>query len=145
MPPQSLPQQQRSNANGSSNAATQVQSSSRNSDTPADDLKDGLKKGARNVHRLLEAPNLEHLPDSYEDLKDLEYPASMYSAMERYLPSELLNAPRSSKLAVLQQILAKYRPNGERARASTISLLRTVFFHVYSSCADNSIALELAT
>lgn len=129
MPPQSLPQpqqqqqQQRSNANGSSITPAQTQNSSRG---PADDSKDGLKKGARSVHRLLETPNLEHLPDSYEDLKDLEYPASMYSAMERYLPSELLNAPRSSKLAVLQQILAKYRPNGERARASNISLSCTV-------------------
>jgi hypothetical protein len=123
MPPQSLPQQQqRSNANGSSITPAQTQNSSRGSDIPADDCKDGLKKGGRIVHRLLESPNLEHLPDSYEDLKDLEYPASMYSAMERYLPSELLNAPRSSKLAVLQQILAKYRPNGERARASNISL-----------------------
>ncbi|MCO5581243.1 hypothetical protein L7F22_035121 [Adiantum nelumboides] len=66
--------------------------------------------------RLSKTPNLDHLPDSYEDVKDLEYPASMYSAMERYLPPEFLNAPRNNKLTVLQQILSRYRPNGERAR-----------------------------
>ena len=131
IPPHSL--QQKRNANGSSLASTQTLGS-RTPDIPSDNPQDGLKKGIRPVQRLLEAPNLEHLPDSYEDLKDLEYPASMYSAMERYLPSELLNAPRSSKLAVLQQILAKYRPNGERARAST-TYLYCVFSH--NSCCSS--------
>ncbi|WP_411018043.1 hypothetical protein, partial [Salmonella sp. s33260] len=79
------------------------------------ELGDGNKR-ASTTPRLSKTPNLDHLPDSYEDVKDLEYPAAMYSAMERYLPPEFLNAPRNNKLTVLQQILSRYRPNGERAR-----------------------------
>lgn len=78
-----------------------------------------LERGDRHgcpVPRLLKTPNVDHHPDNYDDLENLEYPPAMYSAMERYLPPELLGAPRSRKLAVLQQILSKYRPSGERSR-----------------------------
>lgn len=68
------------------------------------------------VPRLCETPNVDHHPDNYDDVDNLEYPPAMYSAMERYLPSELLREPRSRKLEALEQILAKYRPNGERSR-----------------------------
>ncbi|KAH7444337.1 hypothetical protein KP509_02G074300 [Ceratopteris richardii] len=83
------------------------------------DLSSDTGDGSRQAFiapRLLKTPNLEHNPDSYEDLKDLEYPSAMYSAMERHLPPEFLSASRNNKLAVLQQVLARYRPNGERAR-----------------------------
>lgn len=68
------------------------------------------------IPRLCKTPDADHHPENYDDLENLEYPSAMYSAMERYLPPELLGAPRSRKLAVLEEILAKYRPNGERYR-----------------------------
>lgn len=101
--------------NGAGATATSATATPLQRHNVSSEINDGSKK-SQLVPRLSKTPNLEHLPDNYEDLKDLEYPAAMYSAMERYLPPELLSAPRNNKLAILQQILSKYRPNGERAR-----------------------------
>ncbi|EFJ08531.1 hypothetical protein SELMODRAFT_131662 [Selaginella moellendorffii] len=72
----------------------------------------------RVIPRLLKEPNLSHAPDNYDDLVNIEYPPSLYSTMEQYLPSHMLTAPRDKKLAFMDRVLVKYRPNGERARHS---------------------------
>jgi hypothetical protein len=51
-------------------------------------------------------------------MEDLEYPALLYSVMEQHLPSNCLGASREKKLAMLERVLAKYRPNGERAKVN---------------------------
>ncbi|CAM6105754.1 unnamed protein product [Calypogeia fissa] len=76
-----------------------------------DDDKDG-----GSIPRLQRTPTVGHKPDRYDDLEDLEYPAALYSAMEQYLPTHLLSSSRDKKISFLERILAKYRPNGERAR-----------------------------
>ncbi len=70
------------------------------------------------VPRLQKTPHAGHRPESYEDMEDLEYPATLYSVMEQHLPSHCLGASREKKLAMLERILAKYRPNGERAKVN---------------------------
>ncbi|KAJ7570937.1 hypothetical protein O6H91_01G140600 [Diphasiastrum complanatum] len=68
------------------------------------------------VPRLQKDPHVGHEPERYDDLANLEYPAALYSAMEQYLPAHLLKAARDKKIAFLERIWSKYRPNGERAR-----------------------------
>ncbi|KAJ7545400.1 hypothetical protein O6H91_09G117800 [Diphasiastrum complanatum] len=68
------------------------------------------------VPRLRPSPNAEHVPERYDEVEQLEYPAAMYSIMEQYLPSNLLKAPREKKIEILERICAKYRPNGDRTR-----------------------------
>lgn len=69
--------------------------------------------------RLQKNPTVNHKPDNYTDLEDLEYPGALYSAMEQYLPPNMLGAPRNRKILFMDKILAKYRPNADRARVST--------------------------
>ncbi|KAL2611464.1 hypothetical protein R1flu_023156 [Riccia fluitans] len=71
---------------------------------------------AFSIPKLLQSPTSGHKPDQYDDMENLEYPPSLYSGMELYLPGHLLSAPREKKVSFLDRILAKYRPNGERAR-----------------------------
>lgn len=66
--------------------------------------------------RLLRTANVNHKSECYEDFEELEYPAALYSTMEQHLPPNFLNASREKKLALLDRILSKYRPNGERAK-----------------------------
>lgn len=66
--------------------------------------------------RLLRVANVNHKSECYEDLEELEYPPALYSTMEQHLPAHFLNASREKKLALLDRILSKYRPNGERAK-----------------------------
>jgi hypothetical protein len=75
-----------------------------------------LAREAVPVPRLQKTPHAGHKPESYEDMEDLEYPALLYSVMEQHLPSNCLGASREKKLAMLERVLAKYRPNGERAK-----------------------------
>lgn len=79
---------------------------------------DELAREGGSVPRLQKAPNAGHRSETYEDMEDLEYPATLYSAMEQHLPTNYLGASREKKLAVLERILAKYRPNGERAKVN---------------------------
>lgn len=76
---------------------------------------DGDRDGG-SLPRLQRSPTAGHKPDRYDDMEDLEYPAALYSAMEQYLPANLLSSSRDKKISFLERILAKYRPNGERAR-----------------------------
>jgi hypothetical protein len=77
-----------------------------------------LAREAVPVPRLQKTPHAGHKPESYEDMEDLEYPALLYSVMEQHLPSNCLGASREKKLAMLERVLAKYRPNGERAKVN---------------------------
>ncbi|XP_024357084.1 2-oxoglutarate and iron-dependent oxygenase domain-containing protein ICU11 isoform X1 [Physcomitrium patens] len=74
------------------------------------------KDGVVTIPRLLKTPNVNHKSENYDDLEDLEYPAALYSSMEQHLPSGFLNVSREKKLVLLDRILSKYRPNGERAK-----------------------------
>jgi hypothetical protein len=88
------------------------------------------------VPRLQKTPHAGHRPESYEDMEDLEYPATLYSVMEQHLPSHCLGASREKKLAMLERILAKYRPNGERAKKHRE--YRERIRHNYQVCASFS-------
>eukprot|EP00897_Mesotaenium_endlicherianum_P003705 jgi/Mesen1/3362/ME000191S02499 len=61
-------------------------------------------------------PDSAHVPDTYDDVPGLEYPSALYTAMEQHLPADLLKAARAEKIAYMDKILAKYRPDAERAR-----------------------------
>lgn len=78
------------------------------------------KDGVVTIPRLLKTPNVNHKSENYDDLEDLEYPAALYSSMEQHLPSGFLNVSREKKLVLLDRILSKYRPNGERAKVILI-------------------------
>lgn len=76
--------------------------------------------GGGSIPRLQRTPNANHRSESYEDMEDLEYPAALYSTMEQHLPTNYLGASREKKLALLERILSKYRPNGERAKVRAL-------------------------
>ncbi|KAG6541488.1 hypothetical protein Mapa_017163 [Marchantia paleacea] len=79
-------------------------------------LGDESEREVGSLPKLQRCPTAGHKPDKYDDLEDLEYPPALYSGMEQYLPGDLLSASRDKKISFLERILAKYRPNGERAR-----------------------------
>ncbi|BBN15797.1 hypothetical protein MPTK1_7g00930 [Marchantia polymorpha subsp. ruderalis] len=79
-------------------------------------LGDEAEREVGALPKLQRCPTAGHKPDKYDDLEDLEYPPALYSGMEQYLPGDLLSASRDKKISFLERILAKYRPNGERAR-----------------------------
>lgn len=66
--------------------------------------------------RLHTPPNLAHRPESYAGVAGLEYPPALYAAMEHHLPPHLLSLSRAEKIAYIEKVLVKYRPDGERAR-----------------------------
>ncbi|PKU82670.1 uncharacterized PKHD-type hydroxylase At1g22950 [Dendrobium catenatum] len=65
--------------------------------------------------RLRLNPNKVHKPDTYEDVQS-EFDPSIYSSLERHLPPSMLEAPRDAKLEFMREILARYLPEGDRAR-----------------------------
>ncbi|ESQ48089.1 hypothetical protein EUTSA_v10020957mg [Eutrema salsugineum] len=66
--------------------------------------------------RLRQNPNNEHRPDSYEDLQ-LDFPNSMYSSLEKYLPPSILVLSREEKVKFMTEIMLRHLPHGERSRA----------------------------
>lgn len=86
-------------------------------------LGDEAEREVGALPKLQRCPTAGHKPDKYDDLEDLEYPPALYSGMEQYLPGDLLSASRDKKISFLERILAKYRPNGERARVRSSSTL----------------------
>lgn len=76
---------------------------------------EGDKGGNNSMARLLKDPNLDHRSDCYEDVNSDYHPA-LFSALERYLPSQILAAPRDVKLQFLNNVVSKYAPRGERSR-----------------------------
>jgi hypothetical protein len=65
--------------------------------------------------RLGRHPNENHKPESYEDLK-LDFSPLLFSSLEQYLPSNMLNLSRDLKLQYMRHILLRYSPEGERTR-----------------------------
>ncbi|XP_010465904.1 PREDICTED: uncharacterized PKHD-type hydroxylase At1g22950-like [Camelina sativa] len=66
--------------------------------------------------RLRLNPNNEHRPDSYEDLQ-LDFPNSIYSSLEKYLPPNMLVSNRDEKVKFMTDIMLRHLPHGERSRA----------------------------
>lgn len=62
-------------------------------------------------------PNVDHKPESYEDLQ-LDFNPLLFSSLERYLPPALLNASRDNKVQYMRQILLRYSSEGDRTRVS---------------------------
>ncbi|KAH9322768.1 hypothetical protein KI387_017407, partial [Taxus chinensis] len=71
---------------------------------------------AKSITRLRREPNMDHRPENYEDVRTDYHPA-VFSALERFLPPNLLNARREIKLQHMSDILSSYMPRGERTRA----------------------------
>lgn len=67
------------------------------------------------THRLRLNPNTDHKPDNYEDLK-LDFSHFLFSSLERYLPSSLINESREKKVEYMREIFLRYSPQGERNR-----------------------------
>lgn len=65
--------------------------------------------------RLRLNPNMEHKPDSYDDLQ-LEFAPMLFSSLERYLPPGVINVSRDAKVQFMREILGRYSPEGERTR-----------------------------
>lgn len=61
-------------------------------------------------------PNTDHKPDSYDDVHNLDFSPLLFSSLERYLPSTVLNSSRDDKIHFMRSILTRYSPDGERFR-----------------------------
>lgn len=86
--------------------------------------------------RLRLNPNNEHRPDNYENLQ-LEFPNSIYSSLEKYLPPNMLVSSRDEKVKFMTDIMLRHLPHGERSRVcSRFDLFSRIFilnfFFVYS-------------
>ncbi|CAH2053408.1 unnamed protein product [Thlaspi arvense] len=68
------------------------------------------------VQRLRLNPNNEHRPDSYEGMV-LDFPSSIYSSLEKYLPPNMLVSSREEKVKFMTDIMLRHLPHGERSRA----------------------------
>ncbi|KAL1221637.1 2-oxoglutarate and iron-dependent oxygenase domain-containing protein CP2 [Cardamine amara subsp. amara] len=66
--------------------------------------------------RLRLNPNNEHRPDNYENLQ-LDFPNSIYSSLEKYLPPNMLVSSRDEKVKFMTDIMLRHLPHGERSRA----------------------------
>ena len=94
--------------------------------------------------RLRLNPNKEHMPDEYEDLQ-LDFSPAIFSALERYLPLSMLNAPRDDKAKFMHDILVKYMPRTEHTRVrfsffffSPFFLIFEFFYCVLFVCSENA-------
>lgn len=61
--------------------------------------------------RLMQNPDNNHEPETYEDLQ-LEFSPSFFSSMERHLPQDLRRAPRDVKIKFMHEILRDFVPPG---------------------------------
>ncbi|XP_065881519.1 2-oxoglutarate and iron-dependent oxygenase domain-containing protein CP2-like [Euphorbia lathyris] len=78
------------------------------------------QKSSGNANALLSTrlslnPSTDHNPDSYDDMQ-LDFSPLLFTSLERYLPSPLLNLSRDSKIQFMKDILLRYSPQGERTR-----------------------------
>ncbi|CAI9259276.1 unnamed protein product [Lactuca saligna] len=69
------------------------------------------------------SPKKDHKPENYEDFQS-EFSPLLFSALERHLPPNLLNAPREVKFNHMLDILRRYWNEGERRRVKQHSLYR---------------------
>lgn len=68
--------------------------------------------------RLRREAKADHEAEEYEQEEvSCEYHPAVLKAVEKFLPSELLSAPRDLKLRHINHILSTYLPRGERTRA----------------------------
>ncbi|KAI3976197.1 hypothetical protein MKX01_019143 [Papaver californicum] len=65
--------------------------------------------------RLRLNPNTDHNPENYEYLQ-LDFNPSIFTSLERYLPPSMLTVTRQLKVQYMNDILARYLPQGERIR-----------------------------
>ncbi|XP_031499566.1 2-oxoglutarate and iron-dependent oxygenase domain-containing protein CP2-like [Nymphaea colorata] len=79
--------------------------------------------GPAGDRRLRLNPNNDHKPESYDDLQ-LDYKASIFSSLERHLPSCMLGVSRDEKVQFMSEILARYLPDSERLRVQKHSEYR---------------------
>ncbi|KAK9051080.1 hypothetical protein SSX86_027706 [Deinandra increscens subsp. villosa] len=70
---------------------------------------------ANTNHRLQLCPNQNHMSENYDDL-DTEFNPLIFSSLERYLPPNLLDAPRETKYEYMRGILCGFSTEGERNR-----------------------------
>ncbi|EPS65631.1 hypothetical protein M569_09146, partial [Genlisea aurea] len=67
------------------------------------------------THRIRLNPDCDHEPDNYDDLQ-LDFCPLIFSALERYLPPDLLPQPRDVKVNYMREIILRYYPESERIR-----------------------------
>lgn len=95
----------------------------------------GVAAAASN-QRLRLNPSKDHKPESYEDLQ-LDFSPSIFSSLERYLPTNLLTVPRDDKVKFMREILLKYFPHGERNRVRQLYFFFSKF-GLWCLVAENS-------
>lgn len=66
--------------------------------------------------RLRINPNKELKTDKYDDLRS-EFDPAIFSSLEKHLPPSMLEVPKEAKFQFMKEILGRYLPEGERARA----------------------------
>ncbi|CAN8312996.1 unnamed protein product [Cochlearia groenlandica] len=71
--------------------------------------------------KLNRTPNEDHEPESYEDLP-LEFPPSLFSSLERYLPDQLLGSSRPDKARFMRDIVLRHSPDTSRIRIVSLNL-----------------------
>ena len=65
--------------------------------------------------RLRVNPIRDHVPESYEDL-ELDFSPSIFSSLEKHLPTNMLKAPRDDKVKYIGDILLDYLSPAARVR-----------------------------
>lgn len=80
-----------------------------------------------NSIRLLGSPRGNHMPDNYEDLP-LDFNHIIFTSLEKYLPSHVINLSRDLKAHYMSNILLRYLPHSERIRVSYYHNINLPFF-----------------
>lgn len=83
---------------------------------PPQPSNEGDREVKGSVVRLRREPSVDHRSESYEDVRT-DYHPSVFSALERFLPLDILSASRDVKFHHMSKILGNYLPRGERNRA----------------------------
>lgn len=96
-----------SNGNANENGGSSMMLYSPTSPSP--------RSQSQSHQRLRLNPNTDHNPENYEDLK-LGFNPCIFSSLERYLPPSMLTVTRHLKVQYMNDILARYLPQGERIR-----------------------------
>jgi len=84
---------------------------------PPQPSNEGEREVKSSVIRLRREPSTDHRSENYEDVRT-DYHPSVFSALERFLPLDILSASRDVKFHHMSKILGNYLPRGERNRVS---------------------------
>lgn len=68
------------------------------------------------------SPKRDHKSENYEDLQ-LEFNPLVFSSLEQYLPTHMLNLSREVKVQYMRNILLRYLPESERIRVGVTTIL----------------------